>query len=352
MRTNKNILLAILMALCLSVLMTACDDSDEYVDAEEPATLEFYAMDTYMTVSAYGGNGETAVGLAQEEVERIDNMLSTGIEGSEIQTLNSKGHGSVSKETGKLIQRSLKLYKETGGVFDIAVYPIMKAWGFTDKNYRVPSDEELRSLIALDDAADVAISENNDGGYDVSFGKDDMAIDLGGIAKGYTSAQIMKVYKENGVESGLVNLGGNVQVLGTKPDGKKWRVAVQNPNNSDENDYLGVLEAEDIAVITSGAYERNFTKDGKFYHHIIDPKTGYPVENNLKSVTVVSKDGTLADAMATSLFIFGKDKTVDYWHDHQDDFDFISMDKNDELFVSSGIADAFSSENYKVTVVD
>ena len=152
----------------------------------------------------------------------------------------------------------------------------------------------------------------------------------------------MDIYREKGVTSGLVNLGGNAQVFGTKPDGSLWRVAVQSPDSEDE--YLGVLEAKDKAIITSGGYERYFEKGGVTYHHIIDPATGYPAENGLVSVTIVSTDGTLADGLSTSLFVMGKDKAVDYWKAHSDEFDMILLTDDEKLYVSEGIKDSFTSD--------
>ena len=230
------------------------------------------------------------------------------------------------------------MYTDTDGVFDITIYPVKDAWGFTTQNYRIPSEEELKGLLENVNASKIQ--------YDKASKKvalpAGVKIDFGGIAKGYTSSRIMGIYKKCGVTSGMVSLGGNVQLLGAKPDGSFWRVAVQSPD--DTNDYLGVLEAEDKAVITSGGYERYFEENGKIYHHIIDPTTGYPAENGLKSVTIVSDDGTLADGLSTSLFIMGKDKACDFWKEHSDKFDMILMTDDNELYVSEGIADVFSSD--------
>lgn len=353
------------MLACLCMLMglalSGCGGEVETdgQEAGEPVSREFFAMDTYMTVSAYGEKAAEATEAAEAEVGRLDAMLSTGNPDSEIAGVNAGG-GQVSEETAGLIERGLELYEETGRCFDIAIYPVMKAWGFTDKNYRVPDEAELEDLLPLTDASKVKCDTDTG---NVSFGMEGMAIDLGGIAKGYTSSRIMEIYKEHGVTSGLVSLGGNVQVLGTKPDGSTWKVAVQNPGSAADADdaanqngataeYLGVLEATDTAVITSGAYERNFTQDGRLYHHIIDPATGKPADAGLKSVTVVSSDGTLADALSTSLYIMGKDKALDYWRAHADQFDCILMDDAGELYVTKPIADRFSSDAYHITVVD
>lgn len=170
-----------------------------------------------------------------------------------------------------------------------------------------------------------------------------MKIDLGGIAKGYTSQRIAKVYKEDGVKSGVISLGGNVQAIGKKTDGSYWKVGVQSPD--DTENMIGAYEADDEAVITSGAYERYFEKNGKRYHHIIDPATGKPSEKDLKSVTIISKNGTLSDTLSTTLFVMGKDKAISYWKKHSSEFNIILVDNNDKILISQGIEERFSSEN-------
>ena len=169
-----------------------------------------------------------------------------------------------------------------------------------------------------------------------------MKIDFGGIAKGYTSSEIMKIFDANGIKSGLVSLGGNVQALGCKTDKSKWKVAIQNPDN--EEDYIGVLAIENKAVITSGGYERYFENNGKIYHHIIDPATGYPADSGLKSVTIVSEDGTLADGLSTSLFIMGLDKAKEYWQKNSQKFDAILLTNDNKQYVTEGIYNDYSTD--------
>lgn len=317
--------------------------SSENSDADDPsqaeASRDIFAMDTYMSVTAFGENADAAVDTAQAEIERLDAMLATGNGDSEIARLNVSGTAELSVDAGYLVERALELYTETDGAFDIAIYPVMEAWGFPSQNYQVPSEDALQERLALVDASKVSYDADS---RKVSFGEAGMEIDLGGIAKGYTSARIMDIFRSYGITSGLVNLGGNVQVLGTKTDGSKWRVAVQSPD--DERDYLGVLSVSDKAVITSGGYERYFEQDGITYHHIIDPKTGYPAENGLKSVTIVSADGTLADGLSTSLFIMGEEKAAEFWRMHSDEFDAILLTDDGTICVTEGIADDFSTE--------
>ena len=345
---------AVMACVCLSVslLLGGCNNikqdtttetkntqTEEKAESNEEASKDIFAMDTYMTVTAYGAKAQEAVDEAEAEIQRLDELLSTGNEESEIAQLNQNKSAILSEDAGYLVERALELNKETDGAFDIAIYPVMEAWGFPTQNYQVPTADTLESLLKLADASQIIYDENS---RKISFDREGMKIDLGGIAKGYTSSRIMDIYKENNISSGLVNLGGNVQALGTKPDGSKWRVAVQSPD--DTEDYLGILSVEDKAVITSGGYERYFEQDGKTYHHIINPKTGYPAENGLTSVTVVSEDGTLADGLSTSLFIMGKEEAIEFWKAHSEEFDIIMLTDEGKLYVTEGIQDDFSTE--------
>lgn len=314
-------------------------------DNQTEASRDIFAMDTYMTVTVYGFGAEEAAEQAEQEILRLDELLSAGKETSEVFSLNQNGGGTLSEETAYLVERSLELYEDTNGAFDIAIYPVMREWGFTTGDYNVPEADTIQSLLPLIDASQIIYEEEN---ALISFEKEGMQIDLGGIAKGYTSSRIMDIFRKCGIASGIVNLGGNVQVFGTKPDQSLWRVAIQSPKQDES--FLGVLSVSDKAVITSGGYERYFEQDGKTYHHIIDPATGYPAENGLASVTIVSADGTLADGLSTSLFIMGKEKAIDYWQGRSEMFDAILLTDEGELYVTEGIADCFTSD-FEIQIV-
>lgn len=303
--------------------------------SEEKQSRDIFAMDTYMTVTAYGEHASEAVDKAETEIKRLDEMLSTGNENSEVYKLNQNGEAVVSDDTAYLYERSEKIYKQTKGVFDISIYPVMDAWGFTTENYRIPAEDELSALLKNVDASKIQYDKKT---KKITLPKN-VKIDFGGIAKGYTSSRIMQIYKKCGVTSGLVSLGGNVQLLGAKPDGSAWKVAVESPD--EDGNYLGILQAKDKAVITSGGYERYFEKNGKKYHHIIDPATGYPAENGLTSVTIVSDDGTLADGLSTSLFIMGKEKAEKFWKKYSDtNVDVISGATYSSNGIKSAVRDA------------
>ena len=302
------------------------------------ATKSLYAMDTYMEITAYGRKSEEAVEAAAKEIERLDELLSTGSESSEITMMNNNKTGNVSEDTAYLLKRSIELWKTTGGAFDITIYPVMRAWGFTCGEFRVPDNAELTGLLDNVDASKLEFNENTK----TLTLPENVEIDFGGIAKGYTSERVAKIMKEYGIKSATLNLGGNVQTIGPKPDGSEWRIAVKNPDNTQS--YLGVISVEDKAVITSGGYERYFEEDGIVYHHIIDPKTGKPAQNGLISVTIVCEDGTLADGLSTALYVLGKDEAIAYWKSHSEEFDAVFLDESGKLYVTQGLEKSFTSE--------
>lgn len=356
---KKRNLTLILVILCVVILglFTGCEksptaeeSSDGTVENAETAaernkqvSADVFAMDTYMEITAYGRHGQEAVDAAVEEIKRLDDLLSTGNGASEVSQINQNGGGVLSEDTSVLLKRSMDIYKSTEGAYDITVYPLMKLWGFTTQQFAVPDKDALKEALEL--VGSDTLSLNEDGKEQrLILEKEGAAIDFGGIAKGYASDRVMELYKEYGVSSGLVSLGGNVSALGLKPDGTKWRIAIRDPE--DENGYLGILSIENKAVITSGGYERYFEEEGVTYHHILDPSTGYPANNGLVSVTIVSEDGTLADALSTSLYVMGTEKAIDYCEEHAqaDGFDVILYTEDGILYATAGITEDLESE--------
>jgi len=328
--------------LCVIVL-AGCTPSPDSAPTESgessAASSEIFAMDTFIAMSAYGERAAEAILAAEQEIYRLDDLLSTGKSSSEITSINQNGGGILSEDTSALIKASVGIYNETGGAFDITVYPLMQAWGFTSKNYRVPSREELDSLLLITGTGYLSYNEDTE---ELSFAREGMAIDLGGIAKGYASGRIMEIFKDYGIESALVSLGGNVHTLGTKPDGRQWRVGVQDPADISSN--IGVLSISDKAAVTSGGYQRFFEEDGVTYHHILDPKTGATANSGLSSVTIVSDNGTLADGLSTALFVMGADAAAEFWRERRDTFDAVFVTDDGRILVTDGLADCFYSD--------
>lgn len=302
-----------------------------------PQSTELYAMDTVMTLEAYGDGASAALEAASAEIERLDALWSIASADGDIARLNADKSAAVSDDTAALLARAKEISAETNGLFACTIAPLMEAWGFTSGDYRVPDAATLAALLAAVDDSQVAIDGNQ-----VTI-PTDVKVDLGGIAKGFTSSRVMAIYRDSGVESGIISLGGNVQALGTKPDGSRWRVGIQDPD--DTSAILAVVEIADKAVITSGGYQRNFEENGVTYHHIIDPRSGYPADSGLTSVTIVSDDGTLADGLSTALFVMGKDDALAYWRAHQDEFDTILVEADGSVTITAGLADCFQMQD-------
>ena len=298
------------------------------------ARRDFFAMDTFMTLTVFGPDAEAACDAAVAEIDRLDRLFSTGNPESEVSKLNAAGSLVLSEDGQILVKRSLETWKDTDGAFDIAIYPIMDAWGFTGEDRHVPAPETLAKLLPLCDAGKLQLDEDSG---ELKLPEEGMMIDLGGVVKGYASAGVIGILKSRGIESACLNLGGNVQVLGKKQNGNPWRIAIRDPEKEDR--YLGVLHLTDTAAITSGGYERFFEEDGKTYHHIIDPETGYPAENGLTSVTIITPDGTLADMLSTSLYILGTDRAIRYCEEHRGEFDAILFTDERKMYATAGLRD-------------
>lgn len=350
MKTIRRISAVCLLGVLSASIASCGQNSDSSTTAKLSDNAEYreevYAMDTHMELKAYGTNNKKAVKAAISEIKSIDKELSVTNVESEISQLNKNGTYTFTKDAAYLLKHALSLYQSTKGQFDVTSYIATKTWGFTTGKYKVPSVSKIASIKKLIGSDQLIYNEKTG---KVSFKKKGMMLDFGAIAKGYTSQRCMEIFKENGIKSAVVNLGGNVQVLGQKPDGSNWNVAVMSP---DKKSYIGVVQTHDMAIITSGGYERYFKQAGKTYIHIMNPKTASPAESGLASVTIVSKDGTVSDGLSTSLFVMGKEKAVSYWRKHKSEFDAILLTKDGKLYVTEGIANIFkTTDNNKVEKV-
>lgn len=294
----------------------------------EPHSATLFAMDTVMELTVYGGESLLAEG--EELILDIEQRLLVTDSNSEIAGLNRDGKATVSSETKLLLEDALALCERTDGALDITVYPVVRAWGFTTGEYQVPDEIDLANALALVDYHKVRLDSGT------ALLPSGMQIDLGSVAKGWAGDKILEMFRQRGIESALLNLGGNVQALGVKPDGSPWRVAVRDPAGEG---YAGALEVTDQAVVTSGGYQRYFEEGGQVYHHIIDPKTGWPASNGLLSVTVIGDSGTACDGLSTALFVMGLERALAFW-ETQGDFEAIFI-MEDKLVITDGLADSF-----------
>jgi thiamine biosynthesis lipoprotein len=243
---------------------------------------------------------------------------------------------TVSADTVSVLQTARQMNAESGGALCISLYPVLRAWGFTTGEYRVPSDSEIADLLKNADDSRISFTETTVG---VPAGTE---IDLGAVAKGYTGDAVMNIMREHQISSAIINLGGNVQTLGSKPDGSAWTVGVTDPFAPDT--MIGTVSVTDKAVITSGNYERYFTcKDGTRCWHILDPETGCPADNGLVSVTVIGECGAECDALSTALFVEGTEKAVSHWR-RNGSFEMILVTSGGELLLTEGIATDYTAK--------
>lgn len=321
--------------LCLTVL-SGCSAQPPKA---EPLQTQFFSMDTVMSLRIYDGGGEETLHAARQEVERLDKLLSRTNGDSQISTLNAHaGDGTMVRlepEVAGLLSFAKSVSGLLPGAFDITIAPVMDAWGFTTEERRVPSDKTLAAAMALTDSAMLTVDEAASAARLEQAG---MEVDLGAVAKGFTAARVETVLREGGVRSALLDLGGNITALGSKADGSPWQVAVKDPQDTGEA--LCVLSLSDQTASTSGGYERYFEEDGVLYHHIIDPKTGFPAHSGLRSVTVVSPDHPLADALSTALFVAGPEEALDFWRS-RDDFELVLCADDGSVIVTEGLEAGF-----------
>jgi len=304
------------------LLISSCKNS---------SVRNFEAMDTLMRVTVNGKNSEKLALACENRIKELESLLSVTDSQSDVYKMNH-GQGSaveVSEDTVTIIRKSLEVANASSGIFNPLFYPVTEAWGFTKNDYRIPSQSEINSLLELTDYSKVSIQD--------SFVQiePNMKFDFGAIAKGYTGDEVIKLLKSKGIKSALLNFGGNVQALGTKPDGSVWKVGIQCPWN---NEVAAALEVNNQAVITSGGYIRYFIgEDGKKYIHIFDGRTGYPAESDLLSATIVCDSGCYGDALSTTCFILGKDGAVDFWKKYKD-FDMILITKDQSIYYTRNLA--------------
>lgn len=316
--------LKIFCFLCSILFLTSCKEKSD--------TISFEAMDTFMTIRANGKNAKKANLQVQARVENLENLLSVTKENCAVYKINHRKENSVQveKTISDLITFAVDGANKSNGHFNPVLYPITSAWGFTTKKYTVPEESAIEELMKLTDYKKILLA---DGTLTLPEG---MMFDFGAIGKGFAGDEIIKILKNNGVESAVLDLGGNVQILGGKPDGSNWTVGLKNPWGGD---VPIALKLKDCAVITSGGYERYFTgDDGNQYIHIFDGQTGKPVENNVVSSTIVTEKGIYGDYLSTTTFILGKEETVAFWKKYSD-FDFIMMFDDHSLCYSEGLKD-------------
>ena len=336
---KRYVLAAALLVSLIIVLMTACggeESSKEAGQAEQVSDSGFY-LDTECTITVYGKNaeeGQKKIDEAFKLCKEYEKLLSKTIEGSDVYKINhAEGRPvKVDAETKNVIALSLKMSEESGGKFDITIGRLTDLWDFKAENPKVPAEADIKAAIETVDYRNVQIDGNN---ITIKGGRSH--IDLGGIAKGYISYKLAKHLEKKGVKHAIINLGGNVVTIGEKPGGENWNIGIQDPNGESQ-EILGATKAKDQAVITSGVYERKFEENGKTYHHILDPKTGYPVDSNIEGVTIKasSEAAGRCDAYSTICLLKGAEEGKKFIED-KEGFEAVFFEKGGKITKTSGM---------------
>lgn len=309
--------------LCL-IFFCGCSISEHRAD--------FFAMNTIMQITAYG---DAPTDEAKAMIVSLEKQLSVTDSDSDISRINTAGGKAVSvgADTAELIKGALKLCERTNGALDITIYPVLREWGFTTDEYRIPAEGRLAELSDYVDFRAVEITEN---GVSVPEG---FMLDLGAVTKGYASDKTLALLKENGVKSALINLGGNVYALGKKPDGSVWKIGIADP--LEPNTICGRISLTNKSAVTSGSYERYFIgEDGVKYCHIIDPANRRPADNGLAAVTIVAESGLLCDALSTAMFVMGKQAALEHWRTYRD-FEMVLIETDGKITVTDGLEGVF-----------
>ena len=338
MKRMRHILVTLLLAV-LPIPLLSCG-------AAKKAEISLFAMDTYMTLVAYGDQAEAALIQASGAINELEQRLSRTRESSEIWQINH-GNKSITQETLFLLENALFFSAETDGAFDVTIAPLVDLWSINSDTPHVPSQAEIDEVLPLVGAEHIVfgLSDVTRSTYDRLFLDEGCAIDLGGIAKGHAADKVADILAANSVADAIVSLGGNVYVRGRRPDGKLWAVAVQDPRS---DGYACTLSLTDTFAVTSGGYQRYFTaEDGTVYQHILDPATGYPARSDLLSATVVCPSGTRADAYSTALYVMGEEKSLRFWKEKRNTFhafEAILITVDGRIVCTPGLTDHFTAQ--------
>lgn len=321
--------LILILVLIFPILSIGC--KDENVDNASLSKTDFL-MDTVMTVKIFDGASQELMEDVFERIREVESKMSITIETSDVNLINENAGimpVKVDSETYFVLEKAKEYAMISNGDYDPTIGPLTELWDISQTDEErdiIPSEGEIKTAMTLIDYEKLKLLDDQN----VFLQEKGMKINLGSIAKGYAGDQVKKVLVENGIESAIIDLGGNVYAYGDKA-GEAWRIGIQDPNET-TGVKLGTLSVKDKSVVSSGSYERYFTYNKKRYHHILDPKTGYPTDNGLLGVTIVSDSSIDGDALSTSLFVLGLEEGKKLI-DEMDGVEAIFITESDEVHI-------------------
>lgn len=298
----------------------------------EPISRSDFLLNTFVTVTLYDSDDAEILEQCMTLIREYEGRLSKTIKTSEIYKMNHRrpdeSSFTLSRHMADLIGEGLHYGSLSDGAFDITVEPLSSLWDFTSSKAVLPPAEAIDAAVAKTDWQKLRLEGNT-----LTFLSPDTTIDLGAVAKGFIADRVKEYLKSQGVKSAIINLGGNVLCIGEKPDNTPFRIGLQKPFAT-HSETIADLKISDMSVVSSGVYERHFEMDGRNYHHILDPKTGYPYDNGLIAVTIVSSRSVDGDALSTTCFSLGLEKGIELLN---------SMD---------GVYGYFITEDYEIHYTD
>jgi len=317
-------------------------------DSKTKSTItsqESYQIGTYIKISIYADK-EAPSTLFDElfyTIDQYEKRISTSIESSEINAINEAAGIEpvvVSDAVWQLIQKGIAYGELSDGKFDITIEPLVALWGIGSDHARIPAKEEIQQAIGRIDYKTLVLDEED---HSVFLPEKGMGLDLGAIAKGFIADELKAIIIARGYEHAIINLGGNVLTVGHKPNSETWSVGIRDPKGG-QTDILGVLHLKDNSIVSSGVYERFFEEDGVRYHHILNPFTGYPEQNSLQAISIVSKNSVDGDGLSTSLFVMGLKEAYTYASE-RDDIEVLLITDDNKLYYTEGLKDIFTLTN-------
>jgi thiamine biosynthesis lipoprotein len=337
-----------IITMCTLLAITLAGCSKKVEEPVEPISQTEFLMGTVCSIKIYDKSSTKVLDKAFKKIAEIENIMSINKDQSQVIDINNAAGENpvkVSDGTMEVLKEGVKFAGLTEGKMDITVGPLVKLWGIGTEAARVPSKEEIEEKKALISYKNLILNEKDKTAFLRNKG---MIIDLGAIAKGYTADQVAKVLQENGVEHAIINLGGNVFAMGKNVTGTPWKVGIQDPFTQ-RGEIIGLIEVDNKSVVTSGIYERYFEKDGKKYHHILSTSTGYPCDNSIAGVSIISEKSIDGDALSTSVFSMGVEDGMKFINT-MPGVEAIFITKDKEVYITPGLKDNFKLTDGQFTL--